>query len=328
MRFSSRTDICEELGYLDPKSDTHDELAERVDGTDDAADTLYVSYHYALAAQLRAETGLPVLIHGFDSVEEQLAMQQGAPPAGTDGLDVLVSLRVADDRTAVIHRDADGSPWVSGWHGVVAAEPGLGRYAQIGSNPAILAGELPFGAATVELRVGRGPWIEPGATGHGSWLCVLDTPELTRTPELIYRDVEGVELVIEIPLDAAGVPALWPAQAPPPGRSSAFSPGHSYRLETDGWEVESVHHGDILPLAQALLDAPAYLVAQELGVPDPGLATQPIVGSVLGRRHGFALAAHHGVWAAVANCGSWGVTVTGTGEPPSRLDLQEVPRPR
>jgi hypothetical protein len=132
-----------------------------------------------------------------------------------------VSLRVADDRNAVIHRGADGSPWVSGWHGVVAAEPGLGRFTQIGSNPAILAGELPFGAATVKLRVGRGPWIEPGAIGHGFWLCALDAPELTRTPELVYRDVEGVELVIEIPLDASGVPALWPAQAPPPGQSRA-----------------------------------------------------------------------------------------------------------
>ena len=322
------TDICDELGFLEPENAAHDDLVDRVDGTDDAAYTLYVSYFYALAGRLRAETGLPVLIHGFGPVEEQLALQQGAAPASTDGLDVLVSLRVAEDRTAVIYRNADGNPRVTGWHGVVAAEPGLGRYKQIGSQPAILAGELPFGVATVELRVGRGPWLHPGATGRGFWLCVLDTPELTRTPELVYRDAEGVEIAIEIPLDSAGVPALWPTQAPPPGPSSAFSPGHSYQLETDGWRVETVHHGDFLPLAQVLLDTPSYLVAQDLGIPDPGLATQPIPGSVLGHRHGFALAAHHGVWAAVANCGTWGVTVQGTGAPPSRLDLHEVPRPR
>jgi hypothetical protein len=51
---------------------------------------------------------------------------------------------------------------------------------------------------------------------------------------------------------------------------------------------------------------------------------RPLAGSVLGRRHGFELAAQGGVWAAVATCGAFAVTVEGRGEPPERLDLERI----
>jgi hypothetical protein len=40
------------------------------------------------------------------------------------------------------------------------------------------------------------------------------------------------------------------------------------------------------------------------------------------RRHGFELAAQDGVWAAVATCGAFALTIERRGEPPSRLDLE------
>jgi hypothetical protein len=50
--------------------------------------------------------------------------------------------------------------------------------------------------------------------------------------------------------------------------------------------------------------------------------SRPIAGSVLGRRHGFELAAQDGVWTATATCGAFAITVDGRGDPPERLDLE------
>jgi hypothetical protein len=322
------SDTRVELGFLpDPENEAFEEVATRADGIGDDAYTLFVSYYRALATRLRAETGLPVLIDGFGPDEEQLALQAGAPVRGPDGLDVLVSLQVRADRLAVVYRGHDGQVWGTDWHGVVEPQPGVERYASLGSSPAIFAGALPFGAAAVKLRIGRAPWVEPTAVNRGFWLCVLDAVELTHTPQLVYSDAEGVEFTIEVPLDEADLPAVWPTQAPATGRLVAYSPAHSNQLEADGWQVEILSSGPILPLGQGLLDTPAFLVARRLRVPEASVSSRPIVGSVLGHRHGFELAAQDGRWAAVANCGTFAVTVQGTGTPAKRLDLELVPLP-
>jgi hypothetical protein len=68
----------------------------------------------------------------------------------------------------------------------------------------------------------------------------------------------------------------------------------------------------------ALIEAAALEAAVSVSVSVP---VRPIAGTVLGFRHGFELAARDGVWAAVAECGPFSVTVEGRGPPPDRLDL-------
>jgi hypothetical protein len=84
-------------------------------------------------------------------------------------------------------------------------------------------------------------------------------------------------------------------------------------LEGGGWRVETSDWGPFAPAAGE--------VAHELGIEDATVPVRPLAGSVLGQRHGFELAAEGDVWAAVATCGAFAVTVKGRGEPPARLDL-------
>jgi hypothetical protein len=69
-------------------------------------------------------------------------------------------------------------------------------------------------------------------------------------------------------------------------------------------------------------DWPADLIAEQLRVDAARVASRPIVGSVLGRRHGFELAAEDDIGIAAADCGGFAVTIRGAGEPPPRLDLE------
>jgi hypothetical protein len=87
-------------------------------------------------------------------------------------------------------------------------------------------------------------------------------------------------------------------------------------LEAGEWRVVITDWGPFAPAAGE--------VAHELGIDEASVPARPLAGSVLGRRHGFELAAHGGVWAAVATCGAFAVTVQARGEPPQRLDLVGV----
>lgn len=151
---------------------------------------------------------------------------------------------------------------------------------------------------------------------RGYWICALDARELTRIPNLVYRDAEGVEFAISVPLDEPGLPRLWPSQAPSPGRLVAH--GTMNLLEQDEWQVEIQNFG------MAPLQSPAELIAEQLRCEVARVPSRSIVGSVLGHRHGFELAVHSGFWVAVADCSEFAVTVKGMGDPPLRLDLERL----
>jgi hypothetical protein len=190
----------------------------------------------------------------------------------------------------------------------------------LGDNPAVVAGALPMGAAQVAFKLGRAPWVEPDQINRGFWIRRLEAREVHWTPTLAYRDADGIEFAIEVPFDGPETPALWPVQAPSAGRLATHS-RRSKQVEGDGWRVDTSSYGIDLAHAQAVLDSAAFIVAQALRLPEAAVVSRPIAGSVLRHRHGFELAAHGDVWAAVANCGGFAVTVQGTGTPPDRLDL-------
>jgi hypothetical protein len=314
------SDIMGELEDLpDPDSPAWRELAARVEEGEWA---LAQPYYLALARHLRRLTGLPTLVYEERTdmpYAEQLARQTGTVtrPDPLEGLDVLVAVRVDEQRVAVVYWDK-GQAWASGRYGFAEPEP-VGSWVELGSNPAVVAGALPTGAAQVAFKIGRAPWTEPDQINRGFWICTLKLREVNWTPQLAYRDAEGIEFAIEVPSD--GTPALWPAQAPAAGRLASHS-RTSNVVEGDGWQVEIYKPGIDLAHAPTLLDPASSVGARELRVPETTVVSRPIVGSVLGHRHGFELAAHGSVWAAVANCGSFAVTVQGTGPPPGRLDLE------
>ena len=312
-----------ELDYLpDPDSAAWEEVKTRIEDDDILSST---PFYLTLASKIRALTGLTTLIHDVAidvSYDEQLARQEGATSNAADllrGLDVLVWLQVDEVRVAVVYRDAQGQVWSSGRYGYEDPEPGLGRWADLGSNPAVLAGRVPLGAASVNLRISaRGPWIEPDALNRGVWICALDTRELRRTPQLRYHDAEGVEFAVEVPFDSPEPPQLWPVQAPTRGRLVAYG-GAGSTVEGGDWRVEISTVG---PGAGAV-ETPGELLAWRGVRVDPArLSSRAIVGSVLGHRHGFELAAPSGIWVAIADCGGVQLVVQGVGEPPARLDLE------
>ena len=114
-----------------------------------------------------------------------------------------------------------------------------------------------------------------------------------------------------VPFD--GVPRLWPRQAPT-GAALVQRGGGTEVLEAGEWRVEITDWGPFAPAAGE--------VAHELAIQEASVPVRPLAGSVLGWRHGFELATHGDVWAAVATCGGFAVTVEGRGEPPERLDLE------
>jgi hypothetical protein len=321
--FEFDTGTAEELGFLpDPASAAWEQVKARIDDGDD--DGLYEPFYLALASRIRAVTGLRTLVYDAGigmSYDEQVAREEGATENAADllrRLDVLVSLQVDEMRVAVVYRDAQGV-WSSGRYGYEDPEP-LGRWRDLGSNPAVLAGRIPLGAATVNLRVSApGPWMQPDALNRGAWICALDTRELRRAPQLRYLDAEGAEFAVEVPFEQPEPPQLWPVQAPSPGRLVSHSHGSGNTVEGGDWEVEISTVG---PGAGATETPGEFLAWRGIRVDPARLPSRPIAGSVLGHRHGFELAAPSGIWVAIADCGGVQLVVRGVGEPPTRLDLE------
>src|SRR3954470_14237543 len=137
-------------------------------------------------------------------------------------------------------------------------------------------------------------------------MCVTSSRLQDRDPEISYVDADGDVFEDRVAFD--GIPRLWPRQAPP-GAQWVQRGGGTEVLEGGGWRVETSDWGPFAPAAGE--------VAHELGVQETSVPVRPIAGSVLGRRHGFELASRAGVWAAVATCGSFAVTVEGRGGPPT-----------
>lgn len=299
-------DTMTELGMLDAEGPAISALRERLDGEDGWE--LQERFYLALAAHVHARIGQPVLVYesALMAEEEQLARQggRGAEPAGSPlaGLDVIVSLRIDEHRVAAIWRDEEGHVHASGSVGRDREDWTVSRCIDIGSNPVVLAGQLPPGAVRPAGLDGE------LVTGGGYWLCRTGKRLLRREPEVTsYEDVEGKPFAHRVPFD--GVPDLWPRQAPP----------HE-QADQDEWRIHVEDWGLFAPAAGE--------VAQELGVDEPKVPVRPITGTVLGHRHGFELAAQDGVWAATAECGGFAITMIGRGAPPERLDFDLVPGAR
>jgi hypothetical protein len=301
-------DTMDELGALDGEGPALTALRDRVE--DEDSWELTERFYLAAAMRGRALLGKPVLVYesALMPEEEQLARQGGrggAPVADSlAGLDVILALRIDEHRVAAIWRDADGDILASGSVGHTDDTQAVFECVDIGSNPVVLAGRLPPGAVAVaglegEL-VSAGPY----------WLCVTGRRLLTREPSVSFVDADGEVFENAVPHD--GMPRLWPVQASEAGRRTQWGDGIEVH-SGGGWQVSVMEHGPWAPAAEE--------VAEELGVDAATVPVRPIAGTVLGHRHGFELAARDGVWAAVAECGAFSVTVTGQGDPPARLDL-------
>jgi hypothetical protein len=236
-------------------------------------------------------------------VAEQLRRQRGAaaPPDPLAGRDVLVSLRVDEHRDAAIYRnewDVTGTARAPG-----GEEHHVAWCTDLGGDPHVAAGRLPPGAVAARVRDRSGAWHEPVA-GGGYWLCVLPQRAGQREPPVEYRDAEGAWFALAV---EAGdeLPALWPAQATATPRLHSYGGREGGPIETHtygggDWEVAvSRHAGD-----------------------DQGGRSLP--GSILGHPHAFGVTVAGREWTAVAACGAFWVEVTGTGEPPPRLDLDNL----
>jgi hypothetical protein len=303
-------DTMDELGMLEGHGEAITALRTRVaDGGDrESVERFYL----ALARHAHGLIGRPVLV--YESMlmpeEEQLARQGGRGEATADPLarlDVIVSVRVDEHRVAAVWRGAEGDVEASGSVGHTDEVTSIWRCTQLGSDPVVLAGQLPPGAVAAVVADG-----EPVVSG-GYWICVTRSRTLRRDPEISFLDVDGNVFEHDVPFD--GLPRLWPTQAPP-GARLVQRGGGTEVLEADEWRVEITDWGPFAPAAGE--------VAHELGIEEAGVPARPLAGSVLGRRHGFELAAQGGVWAAVATCGAFAVTVEGRGEPPKRLDLERL----
>jgi hypothetical protein len=243
-------------------------------------------FYPALAERVCALSGVPLLVEGLEaSLESQFERLTGAPHEAQSGPSDAV---LAWNEAAVVLRNGRLVGVMDG------LETPLGWCTRLGTG--VYAGRLPLGAAGVSLDG------HEAVTAERAWLCVADVED----PLPLYR-CAGIEWVLEVPAD--GMPLLCPSQAPAAGEVTSRT-DERVEFEAAGWTV-SVS----APPAFAL---PADLVEDGGWVP---FYSMP--GTVLGRPHGFE-AAQGNTWAAVAECGSFSVTVKGPGEPPERLDLNEI----
>jgi hypothetical protein len=303
-------DTMDELGMLDGDGEAIRTLRSRVE--DGVEWELVERFYLALARRTHELIGQPVLVYEsmLMPLEEQLARQGGRGDTPADplvGLDVLVSVRVDEHRVAAVWRDADGEVQASGSVGYSDDVWSVARCTDLAADPVVLAGRLPPGAVGV---VGVDGEL---VVANGYWICKTQLRTLRREPEIAYRDIDGHVFRHAVPYD--GMPRLWPTQAPSGPRPVQWGDG-TLVFEASGWRVEITDWGPFAPAAGE--------VADELGVDETAVATRPIAGTVLGHRHGFELAAQDRVWAAVAECGGFSVTVEGNSEPPERLDLELV----
>ena len=302
-------DTMAAIGMLDSDADTVSALRDRVAG-DEGWELVERFDPAMLARHTRALIGRPVLVGNESSLmpeEEQLARQggRGSTTAGPlTGLDVIVAVRVDEHRVAAVWRNAEGYIEACGSVGLSDDIQAVTRCAQLGANPVVLAGELPPGAVAPALDDG-----EP-IVSAGYWICLTGRRTFRRDPMVRFLGADG-EIFEEVVL-ADGLPCLWPAQGPP-GARVVQRGGGTQVLEAEAWRVETSDWGLFAPAAAQ--------VAHELGVEEASVPARPIAGSVLGRRHGFELAAQDGVWTATATCGAFAITVGGRGDPPERLDL-------
>jgi hypothetical protein len=289
----------EELGAPEVPSAVGQALCDHVA---DAPDRYVVMERFwlELAQRLRARHGFPVLVCDVDvPIAEQLARQEGVPVVDPLAeLEVVVAQRVDDRRTAAVWFDEHQLGCYVASARAPADPVALGFNTELSLDPEIRAGVLPAGAVGVSLQTRAGTW-HSAATGRNAWLAVLPQRSGQRDPELRYYAVDGTPFWLSV--EAHGLPALWPEQAPARPTRSGSAPDHLTHGAED-WDV-------------TVTGGPGALI---------DVVLTPILGSVLGHAHGFGLKIDDDGWSAFANCGKFDVEVTGTGEPPQRLDMNRI----
>ncbi|MBE2320776.1 hypothetical protein DVA67_032755 [Solirubrobacter sp. CPCC 204708] len=252
----------------------------------------------ALARRLHLRLRVPVLVCDVDvPIAEQLARQQNLSPADPlTGLDVAVSQRIDEHRIAVVWAAENEMAYVASSR--APADPTwISLNTELSRDPEVRAGVLPAGAAGALVQDRSATW-HSAPIGRNVWLAVLPQRSGQGEPALRYLDVEGAPFELTLPF--AGVPALWPQQAP-----------GSPKLGLTGPDLVTYRAGDW-----------TVTVTGESGYTEAVL--KPIPGTVLGHVHGFGLKTVDDGWNARAECGNFIVRVEGIGETPARLDLVEI----
>jgi hypothetical protein len=208
-----------------------EELNRQLTGDEDGY-ALVEMYWLALAGELHKIVRLPVVVDDIEmSAAEQLRRQTDAsnPEDELAGMDVLVHVRVDSQQVAaVVMRSGE---WMYGFARVGhpdEATPVGPEATELATNPQILAGMLPRGAAGVRVQDRAGTW-HPAAVGRGAWLSVLPQRSGQSEPPYVYLDAAGHEFEPgEDAFDEEGLPdlsahecvvrsgalvaALWPSQ--------------------------------------------------------------------------------------------------------------------
>ncbi len=167
------------------------ELRARVE----ADEGLLNVYLLALATRVHELVGIPVLVMDIEMPFDEQERRQAKLPPEEDplaGMDVLVSLKIDEHRTAAVTLREGLWMFASARAGDPDQARGIGRgLTEVGLDPHVVAGTLPPGAAGVRVQDHAGVW-HAAATGRGGWLCVL--PQRGRgdeEPPYEYLDASG-----------------------------------------------------------------------------------------------------------------------------------------
>ena len=252
-------------------------------------------YWLALAGQLRARLGMPVLVCEVEMpIAEQLARQRGASALSRwraltcwsrSRLTRIVWRRCGSMRSGGTSRRRE--------HPAASAAVG---WAQRQDRPRSggAGGMVAAGVAAVELQDRE--CAARGACGRSGVAVRVAAAQRNAIPHRLPRCGRHP---VQPPRRGRHAPALVaPAGARPAGT----------RRRRRG----------LCELGRRGLDRLAMRLD---GYPDVDL--RPLAGSVLGKPHGFGVERVDDGWRAIATCGTFSVEVEGSGEPPPRLDLDD-----
>ena len=273
-----------------------EQLHSRIEHAEDGY-VLIDTYFVALADALHHELGIPVLAPETETpVTEQLQRQLGQTrPDPLADFEVAVSWPINPHRVAAVWRSERGFE-ASARAPFEPIEILLNT--EIGRDPEVRAGWLPPGAVGAAVQDRNGTWHDARASEQ-VWLCVLPQRAGQKEPTASYREAEGT--LYEPFTHNAGLPALWPSQAPGPPELSQSS-DEVLAYSADDW----------------------YLVVLGYAGVETGSVFRSMPGTILGRPHAFGLQTIGNRWRAVALGASTTIEIEADGRPPKRLDLLAI----
>ena len=291
-------------------------------------------------------------------IAEQIRRQQSAAPAidAFTGLEVILSVRIDEHRHAGLFARDDmvfGSAHLPDVTDAWLVERAT---TEIGRSPQVLAGGLPRGAVSAEVRDRKGVW-HAAVTIPGLWLCVLPQRSGQADPPVRFRDLAGnppphhdddfsAGVPQEDPSDAvraqaaevmsgAQVPALWPRHVS--GRP------HLYAWEGEAGAATALglagggHRVWIAPTAPDPRQAfEQHLVRDwRYGAETAAARAQQVpITTLEGNMDGTPVTLELVTpqepwmrdegWVAIAAADHYAVTITGYKKPPERLDFEPL----